>query len=51
MKRFLFIAGFCLEVACFTAIITLYGWKGFALSISSALGACMVGIVGNKLNR
>ena len=51
MKTFLFIAGFCIEVACFTTIINLYDWKAFALSIGAALGASIAGIMGNKLDR
>lgn len=50
MKTFLFIACFCLELACFITIITLYDWRAFALSIGSALGASIVGIMRNKLN-
>lgn len=45
MKTFLFIAGFCIEVACFTTIINLYDWKAFALSIGAALGASIVAIM------
>lgn len=45
MKTFLFIAGFCLEVACFTTIINLYDWKAFALSIGRGSLASIVGIM------
>lgn len=51
MKTFLFIAGFCIEVACFTTIINLYDWKAFALSMGAVLGAGIAGIMGNKLDR
>ena len=29
MKTILLIIGFCVEVACYTAILTLYDWKAF----------------------
>lgn len=45
MKTILFIVGFCLEVACFTTIINLYGWRAFALSIRVALGESIVAIM------
>ncbi len=45
MKTILLIIGFCVEVACYTAILTFYDWKAFLLTIGASLGACIVAIM------
>lgn len=51
MKTILLIIGFCVEVACYTAILTLYDWKAFLLTIGASLGACLIMIMQAKLQK
>ena len=51
MKTILLIIGFCIEVACYTAILSFYDWKAFLLTIGASLGACVVAIMQTKLQK
>lgn len=51
MKTILLIIGFCVEVACYTAILTFYDLKAFLLTICATLGACIVAIMQTKLQK
>lgn len=51
MKTILLIIGFCIEVACYTVILTFYDWKAFLLTIGASLGACLVMIMQAKLQK
>ncbi len=51
MKKITMILGFCLEVACYTAILTFYDWKAFLLTIGVSLGTCIVAIIQAKLQK
>lgn len=45
MKTLLLIIAFCMEVLCYTSIISLYDWKAFALALGASLGAAIVAIM------